>query len=254
MADPYRLIVDSVRDYALILLDAEGHVTSWNPGAQAIKGYAPQEIVGEHFSIFYPPEDRATKPKRELEIAESQGRFEEEAWRVRKDGSRFWASVVVTPVKDEKGAVVGYAKVTRDLTEREENRRTIRRMSTPVLRLWPGVLLVPIVGDFDAKRADQMMNVVLEHVSAEQAKVVILDVTGVAIMESYVAETLIKATSALHMLGAQPVITGIGAQTAHTLVRLGVDLSLMTTRSELAAGLRVALTHLGARILDASTR
>ena len=115
----FRLMVDSVVDYAIFRLDTEGRVASWNAGAQRINGYSEQEILGEHFSRFYPPEEvERGKPARELEIAAREGRYEEEGWRVRKDGSRFWASVVVTAVRDENGALLGFSKVTRDLTER----------------------------------------------------------------------------------------------------------------------------------------
>src|SRR4051794_3786827 len=93
----FRLLVESVKDYALIMLDANGIVVSWNAGAEYIKGYTPQEIIGAHFSRFYPPEDvAARKPEKELELAERDGRVEDEDWRVRKDGTRFWANVVIT--------------------------------------------------------------------------------------------------------------------------------------------------------------
>jgi PAS domain S-box-containing protein len=114
----YRLLVDSVRDYAIFALDPTGHVLSWNAGAQRFKGYRAEEIIGKHFSIFYPVEDK-WKPPMELDIATATGRFEEEGWRLRKDGSRFWASVVITALRDEHGTLVGFAKVTRDLTERK---------------------------------------------------------------------------------------------------------------------------------------
>jgi PAS domain S-box-containing protein len=115
----YELMVDSVRDYAIFMLDPDGHVASWNKGAQRIKGYTADEIIGRHFSTFYPPEDIAAgKPPAELKQATRQGKFEEEGIRLRKDGSAFWASVVITAVRDEDGSLVGFAKVTRDLTER----------------------------------------------------------------------------------------------------------------------------------------
>ncbi len=113
----YRLLVDSVRDYAIFALDATGHVLSWNAGAERFKGYKAHEIIGKHFSIFYPEEDK-WKPPLELRIATETGRFEEEGWRLRKDGSRFWASVVITALRNQSGELVGFAKVTRDLTER----------------------------------------------------------------------------------------------------------------------------------------
>jgi PAS domain S-box-containing protein len=115
----YRLLVESVKDYAIFALDVGGHIISWNAGAQRFKGYTESEILGKHYSIFYPPEDVAAgKPKRLLREAIENGRVEDEGWRVRKDGTRFWADVVITALRDETGALVGFAKVTRDLSER----------------------------------------------------------------------------------------------------------------------------------------
>jgi PAS domain S-box-containing protein len=118
-AELYRLLVATVRDYAIFALDADGNVLTWNAGAQHLKGYEASEIIGRHFSVFYPPEDVAAgKPRVELIGAARDGRFEDEGWRVRKDGTRFWANVVVTALRDDQGRVIGFAKVTRDLTER----------------------------------------------------------------------------------------------------------------------------------------
>src|SRR5665213_586732 len=120
-ADLYRLLVHSVRDYGIFLLDPKGHVASWNEGAQRIKGYSEEEIIGRHFSTFYPAEDIASgKPDMELEVAARVGRFEDEGWRIRKDGSLFWANVIITALRNDSGELVGFAKVTRDLTERKE--------------------------------------------------------------------------------------------------------------------------------------
>jgi len=116
----FRLLVESVADYAIFLLDPAGHVQSWNEGARRIKGYLAGEIIGEHFSRFYTPEDaQSGKPKRGLRAATVDGRWADEGWRVRKDGSRFWASVVITALRDPAGQLIGFAKVTRDLTERK---------------------------------------------------------------------------------------------------------------------------------------
>jgi len=115
----FRVLVRSVKDYGIFMLDPEGRVASWNEGARRIKGYEAEEILGKHFSTFYPSDVAASgHPARELEIARREGRYEEEGWRIRKDGSRFWASVVITALLDEHGALMGYAKVTRDITER----------------------------------------------------------------------------------------------------------------------------------------
>ncbi|HUF13162.1 MAG TPA: ATP-binding protein [Longimicrobiales bacterium] len=117
--DLHRLLIEAVRDYAIFALDANGHVLTWNPGAERFKGYKAEEIIGRHFSTFYPEEDvRAGKPDMELVVARREGRFEDEGWRVRKDGTQFWANVVITALRDETGEVFGFGKVTRDLTER----------------------------------------------------------------------------------------------------------------------------------------
>ncbi|AXB48292.1 histidine kinase [Amycolatopsis albispora] len=135
MADPYsgesfRLFVQSVQDYAIFMLDPRGYVATWNPGAERIKGYRADEIIGQHFSVFYPPDDlRAGKPAHELEVAAEVGRFEDEGWRVRQDGSRFWAVVVITALFDDQGRLRGFGKVTRDVSERvrAENELVERR-------------------------------------------------------------------------------------------------------------------------------
>jgi PAS domain S-box-containing protein len=114
----FRLLVQSVTDYAIYMLAPDGRLTNWNPGAQRIKGYRPEEVIGQHFSIFYTPEDReAGEPQRALETATREGRFENKAWRVRKDGTRFYAHVVVDPIWGETGTLLGFAKITRDITE-----------------------------------------------------------------------------------------------------------------------------------------
>lgn len=124
----FRLMVQSVQDYAIFMLDPDGKVQTWNAGAERIKGYRRDEIVGRHFSAFYPPEDvESGKPALELEQAIREGRVEDEGWRVKKDGSRFWANVVVTALKDSAGNLLGFAKVTRDMTERRRFEQSLER-------------------------------------------------------------------------------------------------------------------------------
>jgi PAS domain S-box-containing protein len=123
----YRVLVETVRDYAIFHLDTGGHIITWNAGARRLKGYEKADILGQHFSVFYPPEDIASgKPAHELVVAEAEGRFEDEGWRVRKDGSRFWANVIITALRDEKGKLIGFGKVTRDLTERRRAEEAVR--------------------------------------------------------------------------------------------------------------------------------
>ena len=165
----FRLLVQSVTDYAIYMLDPRGNIASWNAGAQRFKGYAEDEIIGEHFSRFYSEEDRAAGiPERALATALREGRFEAEGWRIRKDGTRFWANVVIDPVRDEGGALVGFAKITRDLTERRENQMALEQAQQALFqsqkmeaigKLTGGVahdfnnLLAAIVGSLDlAKR------------------------------------------------------------------------------------------------------
>jgi PAS domain S-box-containing protein len=123
----FQLLVNSIHDYAIFMLDPGGHIQSWNPGAQEIKGYNADEIIGKHFSIFYTPDAVARRwPQFELQVAAEQGRFEDEGWRVRKDGSRFWANVIITALRDTTGTLVGFAKITRDLTERRAHEERLR--------------------------------------------------------------------------------------------------------------------------------
>jgi PAS domain S-box-containing protein len=145
----FRLLVEAVQDYAIFTLDAEGHVNSWNVGAERLKGYKADEILGRHFSTFYPPKDVADgKPRRQLCTAINEGRVEDEGWRVRKDGSRFWANVIITATKDANGGVIGFSKVTRDFTERmraqqdlqnskrklQDSEKSLRELSFHLLR------------------------------------------------------------------------------------------------------------------------
>jgi len=136
--DRFRLLVDSVKDYAIFMLDPDGRVLTWNAGAELIKGYSASEIIGEHFSRFYPPEARDF-PAYELKVAAAEGRFEDEGWRVRKDGSRFWANVVITALYGSDKALVGFAKVTRDLTDRRESEEQLRHSEERFRLLVEGV-------------------------------------------------------------------------------------------------------------------
>ncbi len=127
-AERFRLLIESVKDYAIFILDPDGYVVTWNPGAERIKGYSAAEIIGKHFSIFYPPEvSPIEKCAFELEVAASEGRFEEEGWRLKKDGSRLWANVTITPLRDPSKRLLGFAKVTQDLTARRAAEEETRR-------------------------------------------------------------------------------------------------------------------------------
>jgi PAS domain S-box-containing protein len=129
----FRLLVESVQDYAIFMLDPAGRITSWNAGAEKIKGYPAEEILGQHFSLFYSPEDSNRQTAQmELDTAAAEGRFEDEGWRVRKDGSRFWANVVITAVRDERGKLIGFSKITRDLSDRKRAEEELRKLASLV--------------------------------------------------------------------------------------------------------------------------
>jgi PAS domain S-box-containing protein len=136
----FRLLVESVRDYAIFMLDTQGYILTWNAGAERIKGYKASEIIGQHFSQFYPaPAVERGHPQYELRVAEAEGRFEEEGWRVRKDGSLFWANVVITALRDKTGTLRGFGKVTRDLTQRREHEESLRQSEERFRLLVEGV-------------------------------------------------------------------------------------------------------------------
>ena len=136
----FQILVEAITDYAIYMLDPHGIVSSWNAGAQRFKGYAPDEIIGRHFSTFYTEADQAAGvPSRALETATREGRFEAEGWRVRKDGGRFWASIIIDPIRDEAGELIGFAKITRDLSERKLAQQTLQQSEERFRLLIQGV-------------------------------------------------------------------------------------------------------------------
>lgn len=139
-AEIFQRLVEGISDYAIYMLSTDGYVSSWNAGAQRFKGYKPEEIIGKHFSLFYTHEDRAIdKPATALMTARETGKFEDEGWRQRKDGSRFWASVVIDPIRDAQGVLIGFAKITRDITERREAQLALRQSEEKFRLLVQGV-------------------------------------------------------------------------------------------------------------------
>src|SRR5438552_3185326 len=163
--DVFRLMVENVKDYAIFMLDVGGRVASWNAGAERIKGYSAKEIIGQHFSRFYPPEDvQARKPERELQVAAAEGQWEDEGWRVRKDGVRFWANVIITTLHDAEGTPLGFAKLTRDLTERRRA-EAVHRQNEERLRL-----MVDSVKDFAIIMLDREGRVITWNTGAERTE------------------------------------------------------------------------------------
>lgn len=252
-SDLLQLLVDSIKDYAIILLDTDGNVLTWNSAAERLKGWKAEEIIGQNFARFYPVEDvEKGKTKMELKVASEEGRFEDEGWRVRKDGSRFWANVVITALRDKNGELRAFGKVTRDLTDRRQNEEKIKKQAqeilematVPVVQVWEGIVLVPLIGTLDSQRTQQLMERLLHRVTETGSPIALLDITGVPTIDTQTAQHLIETISAVRLLGAEVILTGVRPVIAQTLVHLGIDLTNVITRSSLTAGLRMALTIL----------
>jgi len=289
-----RLVVDAIRDYAIVLLDPKGRVISWNKGAERLKGYKANEIIGRHFSTFYPrPEVERGKPDLELKEARETDRFEDEGLRVRKDGSQFWANVIVTALRDESGKLLGFAKITRDLSERKQMEEALRRaraesekkveertadltkaneaiqaelaarkqaeaairaLSTPVLPVRDQLLILPIIGIIDSQRALQLTEQLLNSIRSYRAKAVVMDITGVPIVDSKVANHLLQTVEASRLMGASVIVTGLSPEISQILVRIGVDLSRLKTMCDLRAGLEEAERLLGYTVVSSGNQ
>jgi anti-anti-sigma regulatory factor len=192
------------------------------------------------------------------------GRFEDEGWRVRKDGSQFWANMILTALHNPDGSLRGFGKVTRDLTERKQNEKALAQqaaaeassrraqeildISTPVVQVWDGVTLAPLIGSLDSERTQQLMEKLLEGIVQTRSSVALVDITGVPTIDTQTARHLVESISAVRLIGAEVILTGVRPAIAQTLVHLGVDLGGVTTRSSLAAGLRTALEILNLQV------
>jgi rsbT co-antagonist protein RsbR len=365
-------LADNLRDYAIILLDTEGHVLTWSAAAEHLTRWKKEEILGQHFSKFFSLEDiQNGKPEMELRRAAEEGCYTETGWRLRKDGTRFWADVTITPLRNGQGELTGYGKVVwdatgqrraafrdllesvpdatvvidrdgnivlanshaarmfgytlnelidqpvevlvpkrfrdkhpgyrnryfaeprvrpmgaglslwglrkdgsefpveislspteseggslvtsaiRDVSERREVEDRLKRQSqeimematVPVVQVWEGVVLVPLIGTLDSQRTQQLMERLLHRVTETSSPIAVLDITGVPTIDTQTAQHLIETISAVRLLGADVILTGVRPVIAQTLVHIGVDLSNVVTRTSLAAGLRMALQML----------
>lgn len=248
----YRMLVQNVKDYAICMLDPEGRIVSWPEGAHRMKGYTAEEVIGKQTEIFYSKEDIAEgKPRRKLDMAIKTGRYEDEDWRYRKDGSRFWANVVVNAIRDKDNVLIGFAQVTRDMTERRRHEEALARqareileISTPVVQVWDGILLVPLIGTLDSQRTQQVMEKLLTAIADSNSPVALIDITGVPTIDTQTARHLVETVTAVRLLGAEVLLTGVRPAIAQTLVHLGIELSGVITRSSLANGLKQALEML----------
>jgi PAS domain S-box-containing protein len=260
--DMLRILVDSIMEYAIIMLDPKGNMVSWSPAAERLKGYSASEVVGKNFSIFATPEDAsASKTDVELKTAVREGRSEDEGWRVRKDGTKFWANVVITSLLDGEGTHKGFGMVTRDLSQRKEAEERIKgqakeilEMATVIVQVWDGIILVPLIGRLDSDRTQQLMERLLQRLTETNSPVALIDITGVPTIDTQTAQHLIETIKAVRYIGSEVVLTGVRPAIAQTLVHLGIDLCGATTRSSLTAGLRVAFEIINIHVARESPR
>jgi PAS domain S-box-containing protein len=251
-------MVDAITDYEVIRLDPDGVVRSWSEGARRLKGYSADEVVGRHASVFYTEQDqRAGTLERELETAVRVGRVETEGWRVRKDGSQFWCNMIMSPIRDALGDLIGFVRVGRDLTEQREQARLLQRqrdeileLSTPVIQVWDNVLVLPVIGTLDSVRAARLTESLLDRISQIQAEVVILDISGVPAIDTDVAQHLLRTVEAARLMGATSVLSGVRPETAQAIVHLGIDLGTLRSRNSLRDALQLALSLVGVASTD----
>ncbi len=233
-SDLFQLLVDNIRDYAIILLDPKGTVLTWNTGAERLKGWKAGEIIGQNFSRFYPPEDLAKgKTEMELENALEQGRFEDEGWRVRKDGSRFWANVIITPLLDKQGELRGYGKVTRDLTERRKGEDKVRKnrmnnSNISVIRV-RDLLMVTMPADPDDPTISALQDKVLTAMEQHEAKGVVLDISSVETLDSFFARTVAETAQMVELMGGRTIIAGMRPAVAVTATQIGLTFGKIET-------------------------
>ena len=243
-----QVMLDSLID-EVIQLDASGRVVTWNRGAEEMKGYTADEVLGQHVSLFYTDEDvRGGLAEKELRIARETGRYETEGWRKRKDGGRFWASVVITPMRSTEGEFLGYVKVARDQSERRAQEELIRRqrdeileLSTPVIQVWDRVLALPIIGTLDSNRANRLTEGLLGKIADLEAQIVILDISGVPTIDTQVAQHLLKTVHAARLMGAASILSGVRPETAQAMVHLGIEIGDLRSRNTLRDALQLAL-------------
>jgi rsbT co-antagonist protein RsbR len=248
-------MVNGIADYEVIRLDGQGLVRSWNLGAKRLTGYEASEAIGQHVSMFYTDEEtRAGQVESELTAAVREGRVEVDGWRIRRDGSRFWASVSISPIRDDAGELTGFVKVARDLTERRQQEELVQRqrdeileLSTPVIQVWDRIIVLPLIGTLDSVRAARLTEGLLERIAADLAEVIILDVSGVPAIDSGVARHLLKTVEAARLMGAMSILSGVRPEIAQSIVHLGIDLEGLRSRASLKDALQLALRMVGAK-------
>jgi rsbT co-antagonist protein RsbR len=237
----------AITAFEVTLLDMSGRIASWSAGGEALTGYSAPEVLGQPASMFYADEDRP-EIERRLQTAREVGRAEFQGWRWRKDGEKYWAGVVLAPVRRDTGELTGFVSVTRDETKRRDieerqqrQRDEILELSTPVVQVWDDVLVLPIIGTLDSRRASRLTEGLLSTIAETQAKIIILEVTGVPTIDSVLAQHLLNTVRAVALMGTVSILSGVRAEVAQSMVNLGVDLGQLRSRSTLRDALQLAL-------------
>lgn len=232
-------IVESSND-AIISLAPDGIILSWNPAAQRLYGYSAGEIIGQPISILIPP-GRAVEPPTIMDAIKGGKRIEHyETVRRRKDGRLVNVSLSISPVRDSFGIIIGAAAIARDITERKQYEAFSQLLSTPVLPIREGLLILPLIGTVDDTRSKQVREQLLSAIHALRARAVVVDVTGVPGMDAAVASRLAETVEACRLLGARVILTGVSAAIAKALVEAQVDIRGLTTYADLQRGIEEA--------------
>jgi len=250
----FRLLVQGVQEYAIFQLDPMGHVVSWNAGAERLKGYASEEIIGKHFSVFYPQEDLVnSKPRHILAKAVRLGQSEDEGWRIRKDGSRFWASVVITALRDPKGSLLGFAKLTQDMTERREKQEALTKAKELLeLRVKQRTAVLTRVNQelrteiADRERAEEQLKTSRDRLRALAARLQTVREEERTSIAREIHDELGQACTAIKM---DLALIGRKLTTKQTQLRTKVDSSVQIVDNMIATLRRIA-SELRPRTLD----
>lgn len=256
-------IMRSSSTYSIIAKNLEKQILTWNTGAQRIYGYEADEILGQSAAVLHHPDDLASGFFDEFhQRVLDEGSISDICNRRRKDGSDFRASVVVTRRDDAEGCPIGYLLISRDISAEERLRREvdqkvkelertneiIRRqrdelteLSSPVIKVWDGILVLPLIGVLDSSRAQVVTESLLNAIAETESEIVILDISGVPAIDTEVAQHILRTTEAARLMGATPLVSGVRPATAQTIVHMGLTLGASQTSNSLKAALRMAL-------------
>lgn len=249
-AEDYQLMIESIKDAEVIMLDRDGTILTWHEGAARMTGRSADEAIGEPVTIFYTEEDvRNGRARSEMDQAVRMGRYDGEGWRIRKNGERFWAAISLEPMfRRGTEDLTGYVKVTRDITVQREQEQLLRRqrdeileLSTPVIQVWDRVLALPIIGTLDSQRAARLTEGLLTRIAELEATTVIIDISGVPTIDTVVAQHLLRTISGARLMGAQSIISGVRPETAQAMVHLGIDIGHINSRATLRDALQLAI-------------